>query len=191
MIFLNEIYPRPVAEMILDRTKTQTRRLVKDGEKLWCDSVTFFEFKGPKDSFENEHTCSKMRTKWQVGRDYAVQLGRGKKGLWYCPKCKGISSTSVGVCLCPEDDVPDMLPHRFKIIDIRKEHLCNISEEDAIAEGTGSGDSLRTASQKYIETFITKVAWNKVPTKLKKRFGKEKAFCIATRWNPKVWVLKW
>lgn len=187
MIFTNKIYPRPVAEMILDRTKTQTRRLVEEG-----DEGIYFSGKLPDKLNYLKVNFKGGRLKWKVGQDYSVQPGRGKAGLWYCPKCKYVFDDRLPmICYeCEQGSIP-FKPLRIKITDIRKEHLCNISEEDAIAEGTGSGDSLRTANQKYVETFITKVAWNKVPTDLKKRFGKERAFCIATRWNPKVWVLKW
>ena len=95
MIFTQKIYKRPVAEMILDGTKTCTRRLVKEGEFSMTSSgipecnvipMTVFKTKG---LFESK------RIKWQVGRDYCVSLGRGKAGLWYCPKLKEVFSDIV------------------------------------------------------------------------------------------------
>ena len=141
MIFTQKIYKRPVAEMILDGTKTCTRRLVKEGEFSMTSSgipecnvipMTVFKTKG---LFESK------RIKWQVGRDYAVQLGRGKPGLWYCLKCKEIAEckdyfTSFGKHKCK-------VGHkslRIKITGIRKEALLDISLKDIKKEGFSNKD---------------------------------------------------
>jgi hypothetical protein len=88
-------------QQVLDGTKTQTRVLVKPGEVLRDDGEemrTHFNIPLP-------HSMT-GRAKWQVGKTYAVQPGRGQK--------------AVG---------------RFRVIAIRQESLQDISEEDAIAEG--------------------------------------------------------
>ncbi|MBZ0291403.1 MAG: ASCH domain-containing protein [Anaerolineae bacterium] len=80
-------------ELILSGCKTQTRRVVKGGEILL--------------EVSNCHMVYiKNRIKWEVGKTYALQPGRGKK--------------AVG---------------RIRITDIRKEPLQELSTEDAIAEG--------------------------------------------------------
>jgi hypothetical protein len=88
-------------QLILDNEKTETRRLINPGEKL-LDNPRCVEVNG--------------RAKWQVGRSYAIQPGRGKK--------------AVG---------------RIKITGIKTEPLDQMSEEDALAEGFQSLDSFRQA----------------------------------------------
>ena len=132
MIFSDKIYPKPVAGMILDGGKTQTRRLVKEHEitiASMSDGIIAVECNG--------------KVKWQVGRDYAVQLGRGRSGLWYCPKCretyKEITAedyNEYGPPLCNCSGFSQFTESlRFKITSIRKECLLDISEEDARKEG--------------------------------------------------------
>lgn len=53
--------------------------------------------------------CTKYLTKWVVGQTYAIQPGRGKAAIG-----------------------------RFKLLDIRRERVQDITEQDAIAEGFGS-----------------------------------------------------
>ena len=59
---------------VLDGTKTQTRRLVKEGDLGLCltvyrpDEITWVGY-------------SNHRTRWTVLGDYAVQPGRGKKSI--------------------------------------------------------------------------------------------------------------
>ena len=86
-------------QLILDDKKTETRRLIKPGEKL-LDNPKRVEMNG--------------RAKWQVGRTYAIQPGRGQK--------------AVG---------------RIRITDIEKQPLGQMTTEDAIAEGYPSLDDFR------------------------------------------------
>ena len=58
-------------QQVLDGTKTQTRRPVKEGDEgveLQGSIAAVFAHRGSK-------------LKWQVGRTYAVQPGRGKKAV--------------------------------------------------------------------------------------------------------------
>lgn len=170
MIFTQKIYKRPVAEMILDGTKTCTRRLVKEGEFSMTSSgipecnvipMTVFKTKG---LFESK------RIKWQVGRDYAVQLG-GKAGLWYCSNCKKIWNdrkasylknkklVSVGLlgCDCTQgkygpEPCKTLKSLRVKITGIRKERLLDISESDAKKEGFKNKDEFIQAFRKIVKT---------------------------------------
>ena len=88
MIFATE----GAVEDILAGRKTQTRRLKKPHESLAADRTVWKACKKKPMKILSESEAipyeTGWRLKWQVGRDYAVQLGRGKPGLWYCPKCK-------------------------------------------------------------------------------------------------------
>ena len=128
MIFTDKIYPRPVAEMILNGSKCQTRRLVKAGQETdsfpekdseWFrkNNIPTYAISVPENDFYRVLTKT-GKVKWQVGQDYAVQLGRGKVGLYYPHPCNGI-----------------LTPLRIKITSIPKERLLDITEEDAKKEG--------------------------------------------------------
>ena len=179
MIFSDKIYPKPVVPMILNGEKTQTRRLVKEDD--WTDCQT-------KNGSINGVWSVKTgitRTKWQVGRDYCVQTGRGKPGLVYCPKCKDFYyNTTMHARLeyCK--------PFRIKLLDIRKpENLINISEKDALAEGFPKTDW--SATHNYIEAFMN-ANRQYVPKEYKRYFkikGQNWTQYIAGQWNPEVWPL--
>ncbi|KKM69901.1 hypothetical protein LCGC14_1446220 [marine sediment metagenome] len=56
-------------QKIVREAKTETRRIVKSGERLiWCDD----------DNYHHFILTPSGRVKWRVGQDYAVQPGRGK-----------------------------------------------------------------------------------------------------------------
>ena len=86
-------------QLILDDKKTATRRLINPNDRL-LDNPKRVEVNG--------------RIKWQVGRTYALQPGRGQK--------------AVG---------------RIKITDINKQPLGQMTIEDAVAEGYPSLDDFR------------------------------------------------
>ena len=65
MIFKDELYQK-----VLDGTKTQTRRLVKDGEYM-----------GLFDTYVVTISDFNVRLKWKEGQTYAVQPGRGKHAV--------------------------------------------------------------------------------------------------------------
>jgi len=90
---------------VLDGTKTQTRRPVKEGEKLVAQHWPHGIYCQPT-VIRTDHLGLEGRVKYQVGRTYAVQPGRGKK--------------AVG---------------RIGITKIRRERLQEISYEDVAAEG--------------------------------------------------------
>jgi hypothetical protein len=143
-------------EKVLDGLKTQTRRLIKPGE--WIDVSD-----PPNPRVVQMGKDGKLRTKWQVGKTYAVQPGRTKKAIG-----------------------------RIRITGIRRERLQDITEEDALAEGCeGLWNPMRgyynfreaptdtTLFGKYSKDHF-KQLWDSIHTK------------PGTRWddNPEVWVLE-
>lgn len=143
-------------QQIVSGAKVQTRRLIKENEMglrcyidpidkgdMWLDSNEI------GDIVEQVVTIKKNKVKWQVGKNYAVQSGRGKRGLFYCPKCfkngkkeyllqqvgtKGQDLSKVEE-LCWHEPYHTMKPLRIVITNIRKERLLNIDEVDAKKEG--------------------------------------------------------
>lgn len=87
-------------ELVLSGDKTQTRRLVKPGDELhsWWEN--------DRVGFRKAVQMDSGRIRWEVGRTYAVQPGRGQKAI-----------------------------ARIRITDIRREPLQAITEAEAEAEG--------------------------------------------------------
>jgi len=100
-------------EQIISGRKTQTRRPVKEDESLA--------------GFNNDYVITNanvaygsVRLKWAVGRDYAIQPGRGKP------------------CYVHEDK-----PLRIQLLHIHKERLQQISQVDAYCEGVETVEEFR------------------------------------------------
>lgn len=87
------------AQQVVDGRKRQTRRPVKPGE--WA----FMDVDDPAEILSV--IGANGRLKWQVGKTYAAQPGRGKKGIGRTPPIEAI----------------------------RRERLVEITPEDALAEG--------------------------------------------------------
>ena len=182
---------------IISGEKTQTRRLVKEGEiavverienpsLTWTETGAYLEGEGILSA-----VVRNGKTKYKVGKDYAVQTGRGTKGLWYCPKCK-VENCYTGNLKKDFDWAEKghrLIPLRIKITDIIKTFLRDISNNSVIAEGF--------KTKKEFLTYFYTLYWNAVrengitgkmepviPKKFKKGFTPET--CI---WNPEVWVL--
>jgi len=186
------IYGEKSIRDILSNNKQQTRRLVKEGEYL--DEAL--------DDYRIKVVYTKNgKPKWREFKDYSVQPGRGKKGLWYCPKCKrpiqkiiaqfskslqnGTNNTKnkfpwCGIC------GSNIIPLRIKIVSIKKEKLCDITESDARKEGyeeskekvSGTGEIITLSAK---QNFLL-------------AFGKINNLNFSARknrvWNPFVWVLE-
>jgi len=165
------IFGKKSIQDILNNKKSQTRRLVKEGEI------------GPGD-FGNSVMILKNniypgRIKWQVGKSYAVCPGRGKKGLLYCPKCYSISAYSKEVwCAIKKNHKEEikMKPLRVVIKSIRKEKLNEISLLDAHKEGYKN-------TTYFIQEFnLINKGWSYVES-FRKVMKDE-------MWNPEIWVLE-
>lgn len=197
---------------IINEDKTQTRRLVKEYS-------TAFTASDKGEVITKIVYTNNNKVKWQVGKTYAVQPGRGKKGVWWCPKCKGIvervphfqaeylDSTS---CDCPDDGchhinksialldarrryeyIPtNWKPLRIRITGIRKEKLLSISEEDAKKEGFERAKGEDAIEERHL--FFRKF-WKITKSNLPKNIKKKKLnywFDALNEWNPEVWVLE-
>jgi uncharacterized protein YhfF len=93
-------------DKVLSGEKTQTRRVVKSGEDIYPENRSW---RGNGEYYTQPtevYNFLTNRVKYQVGKTYAIQPGRGKK--------------AVG---------------RIRITAIRLENLHDITEEDARAEG--------------------------------------------------------
>lgn len=146
MLFKSELI-----EKIVKGEKTQTRRLIKYNG-LYCsdcgETWNLSERDGGSCGYctHGEVVLDIIPCRFKVGQDYAVQPGRGKPGVWWCPHCKIVADIREGCC--PEcsgnNDVPvnesgwrltELESLRIRITGICKQRLCDITKEDAKAEG--------------------------------------------------------
>lgn len=97
-------FSKDLAEKIMAGAKKQTRRPVKSGEHLF-DVLTLPD--GER-TIGAVHTSS-GRLKWRYGKKYAIQPGRGKRGVG-----------------------------QMKITRIRRQNVQDITEADAVKEGFAS-----------------------------------------------------
>jgi len=128
--------------------KTQTRRpidmnnvrfigqvFVKEWQAWQRGSYPASEF-GTK-SLNIEEIYLDNRLKWAVGREYALQYGRGLPTRWWQPKTKRLLEYA------DYDNfwntaVDEWLPLRIRVLRLRFEDVRDISLADAIAEGFNS-----------------------------------------------------
>jgi len=147
-------------KQVMYGVKTQTRRIKKDHERGRYGAL------GTINAVEHATTG---RVKWAVGRDYAVQPGRGESSIM-----------------------------RIRITAIRLERLQEISEADAKAEGMTRSERLKFDAQQGIKSKMIvkgggghflptlsaqdcfRLLWSEIHTR------------VGTRWedNPQVWVLE-
>ena len=192
MIFATENAIR----QIISGEKTQTRRLVKEGEHPAFDI-----------GMEINTDCvftKDAKIKWQVGKTYAVQSGRGRNGLFYCPICfkkgkkeylleqdgaKGKDLTKIDE-LCWYKPYHHMKPLRIRITGIKKEKLLDIQTEDVIKEGF---ENQATFLKAFCEINKIRHCWQFPPSSGYK-FEKKMVIGLDSDWfgcdkNPFVWVL--
>ena len=170
---------------VLDGSKTQTRRLVKPGERGEVRSMWDYTFnRVPPGPYWRVYNG--QRVKWQMGCNYAVQPGRGQYAIWY----RRLDGNKVQIWNDHHQGFPSQIATHaesddglcrwqqlhIRITAIRQEPLQDISEEDAKDEGCRPSVKLGTGA---IEQFSG--IWNTIHA------------TPGTRWadNPDVWVLEW
>lgn len=174
---------KSIADIIAGK-KTQTRRIVKEWEIPFINSEISIEV-------INGVQTRKNKIKWQVGKSYSVQSGRGKPCVWFCPKCMEIHipNTPDGRCLgkCEEETLlythtiaTKLKPLRIRIISVKKEKLLDISEEDAMKEGF-EPDHNNPIGLSAVGKFW--VACCKINHK---DYIKD---MVKQKWNPEVWAI--
>jgi hypothetical protein len=93
------IFSKLLLPKVLDQSKWQTRRPEQDGDRY--DALNSRVVRTSRNG--------RAMTLWQVGKKYAIQPGRAKKGLGH-----------------------------FEVVNIRSEDVRHISHDDAMAEGFAS-----------------------------------------------------
>jgi hypothetical protein len=125
---------------VLGGLKTQTRRLVKEGDYVWCYPFKSLGCDGVLERRIEMVVAANRRLRWEVGKTYAVQPERGKKSMG-----------------------------RVKLLSIRRERLQDISGEDAIAEGCGA-EGLSVPAEKCIALRTFRELWRSIyPSNQSKR----------------------
>jgi hypothetical protein len=185
------------AKEIIQSQKTQYRQIVKDSEF------------GLTSQWVKYHSGNNVRTKWQVGRDYAVVPKRGMPQVYY--RFNGdeleLAHIDTEVSTFPNQTWLDYARQRYekdwksvlqfhdwkplsiRLTDIRCEPLQGITEADAIAEG------IKTKHHSIAPLYWDYITSEWIPTpaidsyrtlwdSINKRAG--------TRWqdNPDIWVLE-
>jgi hypothetical protein len=164
---------------IISGKKTQTRRIVKEGEVYDdFDRAVYTTSAGPF----HWNWAPKRHLKWMVGHTYAVCPGRGlhtemvhRDGFHFTPVRidDGYYYDGDGHWFSPDE----CKPLRIRITAIRQERLGDISEADCLAEGGVSWWSEHEGPQLLRAGYAE--LWDSINTRK------------GTRWmdNPLVWVL--
>lgn len=120
------LFKPEMIEQIITGKKTMTRRIVKKEEEVFYEPVDCGTYTRNNNTILEVFT-GMGRTKWRVGKKYAVCPGRGKPQVYWCPDCKKIDST--------EGYVHESKPLFIELVSIKKQKLLSTSEEDAKREG--------------------------------------------------------
>lgn len=194
------LFKKEMIKAIVENRKSQTRRLVKEGETLWNGKLKqgdgkiidtgarVIYYKKGAGTYHHSINPEAMGVlkKWQVNKDYSVQPKRGAKGIWWCKKCKtyGVRGQSSPWIKGKIDTACGGAWElfRIRITAIRKERLLEISGEDAKKEGFKSlGDFVWCF--KDINKMIRKKPCHLLGvTEILEED-------IDYKWNPDVWVL--
>lgn len=123
---------------IIEGKKTQTRRPVHEGDYTWIcgqhDEKTLHY------SQVMSVTNGVHRVRFERGKTYAVQPGRGKPALFYMPGEFTLSGkneiiTPLRLSTSIDEAAAPVLQARIRLLEIWREDVANISLDDAIAEG--------------------------------------------------------
>lgn len=93
------IFTETHAAQVLDGRKRQTRRPVKPGDEARYDhkgNIIAVYRRRPKKRGDEAWYNHKGRLLWQVGKDYAVQPGRGKRSIGRTPPVEEIRRERLG-----------------------------------------------------------------------------------------------
>ncbi len=127
------VSPYDSPRLILEGVKTQTRRMVKDGQRL--------------DVVEGKKTVLNPSgsIKWQVGRTYATPPKRAQKAYWYrfnhlnqlefAHEANASMQESFRCKYWGILKKNDFKQLRIRILDIEQQSLHDITDDDVIAEG--------------------------------------------------------
>ena len=137
------IFKPELIDEIVAGNKTQTRRPVKPGEVPFVMAGDYEIAQTGNsiitlDNLTIAGVRQNGRLKYKVGRDYAIQPGRGKSCVWWHPRDKTWRTNA---------DIRRHYPHggdvrinayvrlRYRLTEICAEDVRNISHADAVAEG--------------------------------------------------------
>jgi len=171
---------RPVLiPKIIRKEKTETRRLVREYERFNTRPG-----RGPVGAIVNDET---QRTRFEIGKNYAVQPGRGKPGIYYkllpmnCYSFFDFSGVASSNIESVRKDAIDSghEPLRILINDIKKEKLQEITEAGAKREGFES-------KREFLEYFYHLTGYLKKEETLASKLLEDRELHMP---NPEVWVL--
>lgn len=135
------LFKPELIEKIVTGGKTQTRRPVKNGEVLR-------QIENPHGGYKPVGVYQNNRAKMLIGRDYAVQPGRGKAGALFIPNTGALCfpgdagyaemyearhHVTLETVFAPPGEGYEFL--RIQVLNIRCEDVRKISHADALAEG--------------------------------------------------------
>lgn len=160
---------------ILSGEKTQTRRLAKLVD--WFQDGVVYNINGV--------------AKWQVGKSYAVQSGRGKPTIKICDL--PLPFPALYPTYCEQKVAEHFLGKpkdlRIQVSDIEEQKLCDITTEEAHKEGyRAEGLCARPV---FLSVFM-KINWHEAPKEIRRLVseGDENSFVFAAeQWNPRVFAL--
>jgi len=157
---------------VLDGSKTQTRRIVGTDHHFLSAPL----YSNPA-VYVYHGKYSRSRTLWRVGSTYAVQSGCGRSAVWYSSDGSTIDIPSVD-CMWSELTAHGFREARIRITRIRQERVQDISEADAIAEGSQFGQNAYGDIVTPVEALAA--LWDTLHDKRGERWAD----------NPAVWVLE-
>lgn len=209
-------------QQVLNGTKTQTRRPVKPGD--YC--IVHNEFGEERTWYPHLYGCPKRwtiaevrdakgRLKWQVGKTYAVQPGRGKPAIWIPPEGVPIDDPlaeyvrkTEGVRATWGPKVKEWLRSRgyreakIRITKIRRERLQEIIVTDIQREGISLPQVLKNSGLSLVKPGVASALmysafsalWNSIYRKPYPLYDDEGNIIgyLRRSWedNPEVWVLE-
>lgn len=118
------LFKSGLIEQIVLGNKTQTRRPIKLGEHQHTQIKPFGVYQN-------------KREKVIIGRDYAVQPGRGQAGILWHPETQATITVDAHKLVMERMGAAlvNFVPLRIRVLDIRSEDVRHISHADALAEG--------------------------------------------------------